>query len=64
MSALAIGLVGSSLVVLGFVAIWIRTWRQWRRDQRADEQVRLEMLQRRGWRELQRRKLLDREMHR
>jgi type VI protein secretion system component VasK len=52
------------LLVVTLLWIWIRTWRAWRRQRRADEQLRLELLQRRGWRELQRRNLLDREIHR
>lgn len=34
--------------------IWIRTWRARRREQRAEEQLQLEMRARRGWRALQR----------
>lgn len=44
--------------------IWIRTWRRWRREQLADQQLQDELTMRRGFRALQRRKLLDREIHR
>lgn len=60
----------SLITLLAIAAAWlmvqvmiaVRAWRAHVRQARADEQVHLEALQRRGWRTLQRRKELPEDL--